>query len=117
MTRRELAVNLVYGGIRAFQIEGSCVLSVFLSEHLSFQLFEVLFFQQNVFLEFEYFLLSSVRDLLAEVEVAQFCSAQIIECLEFLHSQEIIHRDLKPENILLDKKGMCKLVDFGLSEA
>jgi serine/threonine protein kinase len=40
---------------------------------------------------------------------------QISEGLKFIHEKGIIHYDLKPDNILLDKKGVVKICDFGLS--
>ena len=33
------------------------------------------------------------------------------------HDQEVIHRDLKPSNILMNKKGLVKIVDFGIASA
>jgi serine/threonine protein kinase len=43
---------------------------------------------------------------------------QIILGVEYLHANDIVHRDIKPENILLTQdKVMCKIVDFGVSEA
>ena len=49
-------------------------------------------------------------------EVACLFFNQLIDGIEYLHTQNIVHRDLKPENILLsyDKKEI-KLIDFGLS--
>lgn len=41
---------------------------------------------------------------------------QIAYGLKFLHENDIVHRDLKPENILLDRHGMAKLCDFGVSD-
>ena len=37
-------------------------------------------------------------------------AAQLVNALEYMHSQLIIHRDLKPSNILLDKDHYIKIV-------
>lgn len=38
---------------------------------------------------------------------------QILEGLDFLHSEKIVHRDVKGANILIDAAGNAKLADFG----
>nr|XP_048702050.1 cGMP-dependent protein kinase 1-like isoform X4 [Caretta caretta] len=58
---------------------------------------------------------SCVRRCLEE-EVAVFCSACVVEGLDYLHGNGIIYRDLKPENLMLDKQGYIKLVDFGFAK-
>ena len=40
---------------------------------------------------------------------------QLINGVEYIHSQGIAHRDLKPENLLLTEKKTLKIIDFGLS--
>lgn len=40
---------------------------------------------------------------------------QIVEGLNYLHSEYVIHRDLKAKNILIDSANVLKLADFGLS--
>ena len=40
---------------------------------------------------------------------------QLINGVEYIHSQGIAHRDLKPENLLLTEKKVLKIIDFGLS--
>ena len=40
---------------------------------------------------------------------------QLINGVEYIHSQNFVHRDLKPENLLLTEDKIIKIVDFGLS--
>jgi serine/threonine protein kinase len=44
--------------------------------------------------------------------VVPYYIIQLVEALEFIHSQRIIHWDLKPDNILVEEKGSLQLTDF-----
>ncbi|KAJ3481603.1 hypothetical protein NLI96_g7546 [Meripilus lineatus] len=48
--------------------------------------------------------------------VVRFYTMQMLEGLDYLHSQGVVHRDIKPENILLDDLGGIKLIDFGAAK-
>ena len=48
-------------------------------------------------------------------EETSFIFYQIINGLNYIHSQNISHRDLKPENILMLSNRIVKIIDFGLS--
>nr|WP_232296531.1 serine/threonine-protein kinase [Plesiocystis pacifica] len=43
--------------------------------------------------------------------------ANVIEALEYAHSDGVIHRDIKPSNILLDRFGSGWITDFDLARA
>ena len=51
-----------------------------------------------------------------EENEAKFYICELIEAVNYLHSENIVHRDLKPDNMLISSKGHVKLTDFGLSE-
>ncbi|KAL0486218.1 serine/threonine-protein kinase [Acrasis kona] len=62
----------------------------------------------------------SLLDLCGEIGplneklIAHFTS-QVLEGLEYLHSEGVIHRDIKGANILKTKSGEIKLADFGVA--
>jgi len=42
--------------------------------------------------------------------------SQILQGMDYLHSEGVIHRDLKPSNLLIEKNGEIKIADFGIAE-
>lgn len=42
-------------------------------------------------------------------------TAQLIEAVKSMHDLGLVHRDVKPSNILIDRCGLLKLADFGLT--
>lgn len=41
---------------------------------------------------------------------------QVVEGIEYLHKKNIVHRDLKPSNLMINKEGVVKIIDFGISK-
>jgi serine/threonine protein kinase len=50
---------------------------------------------------------------LPEAQVLEW-SYQLLDALDYCHSQGIIHRDIKPQNVIIRSNGRAVLVDFGL---
>ena len=64
-----------------------------------------------------------LKDMLDESDLkrfpiwqAHFYFAQLMDGLEYLHSNRIVHKDIKPGNLLLDTAGVLKIADFGVAE-
>ena len=84
------------------------------------QIYEIMESSNNIYLAMEYcenkdlfeYIIKNKR--LSELESCRIFR-QLINGVEYIHSQNIIHRDLKPENILLDSNLNIKISDFGLS--
>ena len=55
------------------------------------------------------------RYRLTEPEV-QYFMLQVLDSIEYLHSEQIIHRDIKPDNIFLQDGLRVKIGDFGFSK-
>ena len=71
-----------------------------------------------------YDFMSKVRKQNYTINEIKHIAKQMIECFDFLHSNQIIHTDIKPENILfidpLNNKNQLtttriKIIDFGSS--
>jgi serine/threonine protein kinase len=50
-----------------------------------------------------------------ETEHVRDFMLQLVDAVEFMHSNGLYHRDIKPENIFLTQDGSMKLGDFGLA--
>jgi tetratricopeptide (TPR) repeat protein len=41
---------------------------------------------------------------------------QVCRALAYAHKNNVVHRDIKPANILMNKKGVIKIMDFGIAK-
>ncbi|GAB6028942.1 Serine/threonine-protein kinase STK11 [Chamberlinius hualienensis] len=79
--------------------------------------------KQKMYMIMEY-CVSGLQELLDSVSNSKFpiwqahgYFRQLLDGLEYLHSQRIVHQDIKPSNLLLTTDGTLKISDLGVAEA
>lgn len=96
-----------------------------LNHHNVIKLVDVLYNdeKQKMYMVMEYCvsvlqeLLDSAADKKLPIWQAHGYFSQLLDGLEYLHSQGIIHKDIKPGNLLITNCGTLKISDLGVAEA
>ena len=89
------------------------------------EFYNYLLLPNQINLELEYCQYGSLRDLLKkskkkkihlnEYEISSIIY-MVLKGLNFMHKKSLINRDIKCKNILVNKEGVAKLCDFGISQ-
>lgn len=77
--------------------------------------------ERNAFMVMEFISGGEIGSKLKQAEVfsnerARFYIAQLVMCLQYLHTEHTIYRGVGTDNVLLEKDGYIKLVDFGFAK-
>lgn len=82
-------------------------------------IYEVSEFHGRPFIAMELVVGKSLREIMKQehltLERAIDVATQVCEGLQEAHEAGIVHRDIKPSNVMVDRKSLCKLLDFGLA--
>ncbi|CAG8439696.1 12084_t:CDS:2 [Ambispora leptoticha] len=125
VTGEEVAVKIIDKTAYDQRIFKRLYREAFLLEQLNhpniIRLYEVIETKHTVFLIMEYVdgynletYLDCHQGFMGE-EQARNIFSQLVEAVQFCHTNHIVHRDLKPPNVLISKTGIVKLADFGLA--
>ena len=63
-----------------------------------------------------FFLRENLRSILTKFLFVNRYFCDLMEGVEYLHSQRVIHKDIKPQNLLLSPDETLKITDFGVAE-
>lgn len=82
-------------------------------------LIDVYIKDNNMYMVMEYFpydlsALIQAKKSFSDEQIKSF-TFQLLEAVKYVHSFGLVHRDIKTSNILIDKNGILKLADFGLT--
>ncbi|MBI5208741.1 MAG: protein kinase [Elusimicrobia bacterium] len=84
-------------------------------------LLDIVEFGQLTYLVFEFVDGENISELLASkgrIEARECGRILRLVCgaLAHAHGRGVVHRDIKPANIMLDRKGLVKVMDFGIAQ-
>ena len=59
----------------------------------------------------------SLAELVGELadDEAVAAAAQLCDALAYARTKGIVHRDVKPQNVMIDRRGVVKVMDFGIA--
>jgi serine/threonine protein kinase/Tfp pilus assembly protein PilF len=81
--------------------------------------YEISEWENRIYIAMEYINGQSLSDLFCaerlKFERAVEIMFQVCEGLEEAHLADVVHRDIKPSNIVVDRRGRCRILDFGLA--
>ena len=56
---------------------------------------------------------NNISNQACDFPVTQFYMAELVDAMEYMHSELVVHRDLKPENLIIAANGHLRVADFG----
>lgn len=72
------------------------------------------------FIVLEYIKGRTLKELINDKEkipysMSMYIMREVLQGLQYIHSNNILHRDMKPDNIMISEDGDIKITDFGLA--